>query len=99
MKALLPFELKKLIRTKSVLGMFIVSLLAIFGLFYINFFNGQISGSSIDKIHGRDAVEINKRFAEEHTGQLSNELLIRTIKDYTLGGSSKNPVFNVYGYY
>ncbi|HEK9566118.1 TPA: hypothetical protein SU065_000794 [Streptococcus equi subsp. equi] len=99
MKALLPFELKKLIRTKSVLGMFIVSLLAIFGLFYINFFNGQISGSSIDKIHGRDAVEINKRFAEEHTGQLSNELLIRTIKDYTLGGSSKNTVFNVYGYY
>ncbi|HEL0443621.1 TPA: hypothetical protein TVS37_001391 [Streptococcus equi subsp. zooepidemicus] len=99
MKALLPFELKKLIGKKSVLGMFIVSLLAIFGLFYINFFNGQISGSSIDKIHGRDAVEINKRFAEEHTGQLSNELLIRTIKDYTLGVSSKNPVFNVYGYY
>ncbi|HEL1352520.1 TPA: hypothetical protein TVS08_001895 [Streptococcus equi subsp. zooepidemicus] len=99
MKALLPFELKKLIRTKSVLGMFIVSLLAIFGLFYINFFNGQISGSSIDKIHGRDAVEINKQFAEEHTGQLSNELLIRTIKDYTLDVGAKNPVFNVYGYY
>ncbi|HEK9098580.1 membrane protein [Streptococcus equi subsp. zooepidemicus Sz16] len=99
MKALLPFELKKLIGKKSVLGMFIVVLLAILGLFYINFFNGQISGYSMDKIHGRDAVEINKQFAEKHTGQLSNELLIRTIKDYTLDVGAKNPVFNVYGYY
>ncbi|HEL1104862.1 TPA: hypothetical protein TVG23_001730, partial [Streptococcus equi subsp. zooepidemicus] len=95
MKALLPFELKKLIGKKSVLGMFIVVLLAILGLFYINFFNGQISGYSMDKIHGRDAVEINKQFAEKHTGQLSNELLIRTIKDYTLDVGAKNPVFNV----
>lgn len=99
MLALLPFELKKLIRKKSVLGMFLATLLAIFGLFYINFFNGQISGYSVDKIHGRDVVEINKQFAEEHTGQLSNDLLVRTIKDYSLDVESNNPTFNVFGYY
>lgn len=99
MKSLLPFELKKLIGKKAVLVAFIATLLAIFGLFYTNFFIGQISGSSIDKIRGRDAVEINKQFAEEHTGQLSNDLLIRTIKDYTLGVEGEDSVFNVYGYY
>lgn len=99
MIAILPFELKKLILKKSVLAAFLATLLVIFGLFYINFFNGQISGYSVDKIHGRDAVEINKQFAKEHTGQLSNDLLLRTIKDYSLAVESKNSTFNVLGYY
>ena len=46
MIALVPFELKKLLKKKSVLGAVLAIMLVLAGLFYANFFNdGQISGS------------------------------------------------------
>ncbi|HEO5726952.1 TPA: hypothetical protein ACJSV4_002009, partial [Streptococcus agalactiae] len=73
MISIFPFELKKLLQRKAALGTFIIFLLAIFGLFYQHFFVGQISGYSADKIHGREAVAINRRIAEKYSGDLSEE--------------------------
>lgn len=64
------------------MGTFIIFLLAIFGLFYQHFFVGQISGYSADKIHGREAVAINRRIAEKYSGDLSEERVTNIIKNY-----------------
>lgn len=50
--------------------------------FYQHFFNGQISGSSADQVHGRAAVAINQQIAEKHTGYLSDDLISRILNDY-----------------
>lgn len=64
------------------MGAFIIFLLAIFGLFYQHFFVGQISGYSADKIHGREAVAINRRIAEKYSGDLSEERVTNIIKNH-----------------
>ena len=83
MIALVPFELKKLLKKKSVLGAVLAIMLVLAGLFYANFFNdGQISGSSADRIHGKQAVVIKQKIAEDHTGYLSDELMDKIVNDY-----------------
>lgn len=99
MRTILSFELTKLLRKKSALGAVTVALLALLGLFYTNFFVSQISGSSSDKINGPAAVAINRQFAEQHTGPLSDELLVNTIRDYSLSMEQNPDFFNVFGYY
>lgn len=99
MRTILSFEVTKLLRKKSALGAVTVALLALLGLFYTNFFVSQISGSSSDKINGPAAVAINHQFAEQHTGPLSDELLVNTIRDYSLSMEQNPDFFNVFGYY
>ena len=83
MKALVTFELKKLIKKKSVLGAVLASILVLSGLFYPTFFyDGQLSGISTDRIHGIEAVRIQEKIAEEHTGYLSDNLIGKIVNDY-----------------
>lgn len=83
MKVLVPFECKKLLKKKSTVGVLLVCLLALTGLFYISFFNdGQISGTSSDPIHGREAVQIKKSIAEKHTDYFSDNLIKQIVNDY-----------------
>ncbi|MBP2621893.1 ABC transporter permease [Streptococcus panodentis] len=83
MKALVPFELKKLFKKKSVLGAILVSILVLAGMFYPTFFSdGQLSGVSTDRIHGREAAQIQGKIAEEHTGYLSDDLMEKIVNDY-----------------
>lgn len=101
MISIFPFELKKLLQRKAALGAFIILLIAILGLFYQYFFVGQISGYSTNKVHGRDAVAINRRIAESHSGALTDNLANRIFNDYAKEQPTlkKKGVFNVGNYY
>lgn len=99
MISIFPFELKKLLQRKAALGAFIIFLLAIFGLFYQHFFVGQISGYSADKIHGREAVAINRRIAEKYSGDVSEERVTNIIKNYVNPPAGRPPIFDVFSYY
>ncbi|QTZ57022.1 ABC transporter permease subunit [Streptococcus equi] len=101
MAFLIPFEFKKLLRRQSVFGAIVVVLLAVGGLFYQHFFNGQISGSSADQVHGRAAVAINQQIAEKHTGYLSDDLISRILNDYAKNQSDlkKKGVYSVVSHY
>ncbi|WP_159797120.1 ABC transporter permease subunit [Streptococcus halichoeri] len=99
MLSIFPFELKKLLQRKVVLGTFIILLLSIFGLFWQHFFVGQISGYSADKVHGREAVAINRRIAEKYSGDLSEERVTNIIKNYTNPPAGRPPIFDVFSYY
>ncbi|HEO6837042.1 TPA: hypothetical protein VBC48_001393, partial [Streptococcus agalactiae] len=99
MISIFPFELKKLLQRKAAFGAFIIFLLAIFGLFYQHFFVGQISGYSADKIHGREAVAINRRIAEKYSGDLSEERVTNIIKNYVNPPAGRPPIFDVFSYY
>lgn len=101
MRTILFFELTKLLRKKSALGAVTVALLALLGLFYTNFFVGQISGYSSDKVNGKAAVAINRQIAEEHTGYLSDDLMSRILNDYAKNQPDlkKKGVYNVVSHY
>ncbi|WP_159583620.1 ABC transporter permease subunit [Streptococcus halichoeri] len=99
MLSIFPFELKKLLQRKVVLGVFTILLLSMFGLFWQHFFVGQISGYSADKVHGREAVAINRRIAEKYSGDLSEERVTNIIKNYTNPPAGRPPIFDVFSYY
>ena len=102
MIALVPFELKKLLIKKSVLGAVLAIMLVLAGLFYANFFNdGQISGSSADRIHGKQAVVIKQKIAEEHTGYLSDELMDKIVNDYAANMPyfKQNDLYDMFSWY
>lgn len=101
MRTILSFELNKLLRKKSALGAVTVALLALLGLFYTNFFVGQISGYSSDKVNGKAAVAINRQIAEEHTGYLSDDLMSRILNDYAKNQPDlkKKGVYSVISHY
>ena len=94
MIALVPFELKKLLKKKSVLGAVLAIILVLAGLFYANFFNdGQISGSS--------AVVIKQKIAEEHTGYLSDDLMDKIVNDYAANMPyfKQNDLYDMFSWY
>ncbi|HEL2219180.1 TPA: hypothetical protein TYI97_001800 [Streptococcus suis] len=101
MRTILSFELTKLLCKKSALGAVTVALLALLGLFYTNFFVGQISGYSSDKVNGKAAVAINRQIAEEHTGYLSDDLMSRILNDYAKNQPDlkKKGVYSVVSHY
>ncbi|HEM5173997.1 hypothetical protein [Streptococcus suis] len=101
MRTILSFELTKLLCKKSALGAVTVALLALLGLFYTNFFVGQISGYSADKVNGKAAVAINRQIAEEHTGYLSDDLMSRILNDYAKNQPDlkKKGVYSVVSHY
>lgn len=101
MKSILGFELTKLLRKKSAFGAVIVALLALVGLFYTNFFVGQISGYSSDKVNGQKAVAINRQIAEEHSGYLSDGLISSILNDYAKNQPDlkKKGVYSVVSHY
>lgn len=83
MRTILSFELTKLLRKKSALGIIIVALLGLLGLFYAHFLMGEISnGYPNATVKGREAVAINSQIAEEHSGYLSNDLISSILNDY-----------------
>lgn len=101
MRTILSFELTKLLRKKSALGAVTVALLALLGLFYTNFFVGQISGYSSDKVNGKAAVAINRQIAEEHSGYLSDDLISSLLNDYAKNQPDlkKKGVYSVISHY
>lgn len=101
MRTILSFELTKLLRKKSALGAVTVALLALLGLFYMNFFVGQISGYSSDKVNGSAAVAINRQIAEEHSGYLSDSLMSSILNDYAKNqlDFKKKGIYSVVSHY
>lgn len=82
MMSLIPFELKKLLKKKSVLGAFIVLLLGLSGLFYMYFLKSPIAQVSNTRVSGYEAVELNQKIAEKHTGILTDDLVNQIFQDY-----------------
>ncbi|GGE29072.1 ABC transporter permease subunit [Streptococcus himalayensis] len=82
MMSLVPFELKKLLKKKSVLGALVVLLLGLSGLFYMYFLKSPIAGGSNGRVSGHAAVELNQKIAEKHTGFLTDDLVNQIFQDY-----------------
>lgn len=77
---MMKFEIKKLINNKAAIGGVIIAILILGGIISTFFIGSQLEGgSSSDPIHGRQAIMLNQKIAEQHTGPLTDDRIEKII--------------------
>lgn len=76
---MIKFEIKKLINNKAAIGGIIIAIIMLVGIIDTFFIGSQLSGVSSDPIHGRQAIMLNQKIAEQHTGTLTNDRIEKII--------------------
>ncbi|MCT6893446.1 MAG: ABC transporter permease [Bombilactobacillus mellifer] len=77
---MIKFEIKKLINNKAAIGGVIIAILILGGIISTFFIGSQLEGgSSSDPIHGRQAIMLNQKIAEQHTGPLTDDRIEKII--------------------
>ncbi|BDR59132.1 ABC transporter permease subunit [Xylocopilactobacillus apicola] len=75
---MIKFEIKKLIQNKAALGGVLVALLIFYGLFFVFFFESQVSIPARG-INSREAIKLNQKIAEDHSGSLTDKRISQII--------------------
>lgn len=76
---MIKFEIKKLINNKAAIGGIIIAIIMLVGIIDTFFIGSQLGGVSSDPIHGRQAIMLNQKIAEQHTGTLTNDRIEKII--------------------
>lgn len=97
------FEIKKLIKNKAALGGLIVALVLLVGMFYLYIFDSQLSNGTPDsKIQGHEAVILNQKIAEQHSGTLTDKRIndIINFRVHSVNHEfKKNSFFDPFSYF
>lgn len=78
---ILKFEFIKMFKNKSFIGAGMIVLMSLFALFYIQFFNSQLTGSH-SSLDSRSSIERNLNFSKEYQGELTDGKVKTIVSDY-----------------
>ncbi|CAM4119715.1 hypothetical protein AT575_06100 [Streptococcus penaeicida] len=100
MFSLISFELRKLIRNKIAISTILLAFVVMFGILNMTFFSGQMAGSKSNPIHGIEAIRVNTKIANQHSGYLRKKQIQDIFEDYTQKAPDldKKGIFDVFSH-